>query len=248
MQMPKLAVMLLAGRGSRLEELTNNLPKCLISVNEKPILHRMLNNLAAVGIKKVVLVIGYLGDMIREYVGLSWKGMSIEYIENPYWSTTNNVVSLYYARKKIDQNFLLLEGDIVTSVHAIKKMMGINRIALDQFENFMDGTVVSVDETKRVKHIYLKCDQNRPEKLSNFYKTVNIYSFDFRVFQEKVLMYLKKLIASNKLNVYYEQAFAAAIDDGVLSLSAINYHDESWAEIDDQKDLHYAEKIFAFID
>jgi len=215
------AIMLLAGRGSRLEELTDNKPKCLVQVNNTPILHRMLDELSYLDIKKVILVVGYLHEQIFDYVGHKWKGMHIEYILNKDWHKTNNVVSLYMGLEKIETNFLLLEGDIIVSKEALKAFNDLNLLALDKFRDYMDGTVVKLDENKRVEKFYLKSTPGRPDDLTGLYKTVNIYSFD-----------------KNEL------AFAQAVNFGEISLKAVDFHNLKWAEIDDQKDLQYAEKLF----
>ena len=102
----KLAVFLLAGGGIRLKPYTNDIPKCLVEVNGKKLLIRMLDYLVKGGIEKVILVIGYKGDKIRSVVGDSWQGMEIKYVDNKDWATTNNVVSLNLAVPSINDDFI----------------------------------------------------------------------------------------------------------------------------------------------
>lgn len=240
----KTAVLLLAGRGSRLEELTDNKPKCLIEVNEKPILHRILDELAHLEIEKCVLVVGYLYQQIIDYVGEFWQNMQIEYVINDDWNNSNNVVSLYMALDKIEHNFLLLEGDIVVSEKALKHFSELNMLALDRYRDYMDGTVVDLDEKQEVKKFYLKSTPGRPENLSGFFKTVNIYGFSKKDFFTFIKPRLKQIIDSKQLDAYYELAFAQAVNFGDITLKAVDFHHLKWAEIDDQKDLQYAEKLF----
>ncbi|MFO7888806.1 MAG: phosphocholine cytidylyltransferase family protein [bacterium] len=238
------AILLLAGRGSRLEELTENKPKCLVEVNNIPILHRMLDELAHLNIKKIILVVGYLHKQISDYVGNRWNDMKVEYVINKDWDKTNNVVSLYMGLENIETNFLLLEGDIVVSEKALKNFNDVNLLALDKFRNYMDGTVVKLDDETRVEKFYLKSTPGRPDDLTGFYKTVNIYSFDKNEFFEYIKPRLNNIIDSNQVNAYYELAFAQAVDCGEILLKAVDFHHLKWAEIDDQKDLQYAEKLF----
>lgn len=240
----KTAVLLLAGRGSRLEELTDDNPKCLVEVNEKPIIHQILDELSTLNIEKVVLVVGYLQEKIKDYVGNEWQGMKIVYVENENWDSTNNVVSLYMALDEIDTNFLLLEGDIIVSEKALLAFEDLNTLALDQFKSYMDGTVVDLDEKGIVKKFYLKSTPGRPENLEGFYKTVNIYCFDREEFFKFIKPRLKEIIDSKQVNSYYELAFAQAVNSGEIVLKAVDFHHLKWAEIDDQKDLQYAEKLF----
>jgi len=239
-------LILLAGRGSRLEELTDDKPKCLVEVNGQPIIHRILDELALLNIKKMVLVVGYLADQIRNYVGDEWGGMEIEYVTNEKWDTTNNVVSLYMALDRIKTNFLLLEGDIVVSKNALQAFTDLNMMAVDEYKDYMDGTVVQLDENNEiVEKIYLKSTPGRPSDLTGFYKTVNIYSFNKNDFFRYIEPYLKEIIAADKINSYFELAFAKAVNSGELTFEALNFHNKKWAEIDDQKDLQYAEKLFS---
>jgi len=238
------AILLLAGRGSRLEILTNNKPKCLVEVNRVPILHRILDELSALNIKKVVLVVGYLHEQIREYVGEIWNDMHIEYVTNEDWYKTNNVVSLYMGIDRVESNFLLLEGDIVVSEMALKAFDGLNMLALDRYRDYMDGTVVKLDSDNIVEKFYLKSSPDRPDDLTDYYKTVNIYSFDRNDFFTYIKPRLKKLIDSQQVNVYYELAFAQAVNAKEIALKAVDFQHKKWAEIDDQKDLQYAEKLF----
>ena len=66
MSIPPLAVYLVAGRGSRLGNMTEETPKCLISINKEPLLTRSLIQISALGVKKVILVVGYKSDVIKK--------------------------------------------------------------------------------------------------------------------------------------------------------------------------------------
>ncbi|HDP55049.1 MAG TPA: hypothetical protein ENN24_05125 [Bacteroidetes bacterium] len=76
------AVFLLAGRGSRLNRYTEIIPKCLVEVSGRPILERMLDILLKIGVRKVILVVGYRYKDIYHFVGGNWKGIDIEYVNN----------------------------------------------------------------------------------------------------------------------------------------------------------------------
>ena len=107
------ALLLAAGTGSRLYPLTESEPKCMTFVNGKSILDRMVASLDYHGFKRLVIVTGHLESCIRNYLGNQIGDMKIEYIYSPLYKTTNNIYSLWMARKIIKEPFLLLESDLI---------------------------------------------------------------------------------------------------------------------------------------
>lgn len=245
MARPKTALLLLAGRGSRLQELTQETPKCLVQVNGKTILERMLANLEAYGIAKVVMVVGYQREKIINAVNSKRPNLDIQFVVNSEWDKTNNIVSLYMAKDYLKEDFLLIEGDIVAEQKSLFLLDAPNLIALDHFQDFMDGTVVFLTEDNEVARFYLKSSPDRPSDLSKLYKTVNIYSINGLEFQQIILPRLNRLISQNETQTYYERAFAEAVNSGDIVFRGVDFSKFYWAEIDDPKDLHYAEKLFA---
>ena len=107
------AVILAAGRGTRLRPRTENQPKPLISIFGKPIIEHTLFSLRKAGVKSIILVIGYLGDYIKKHLGDgSHLGLKIQYCHNPHYML-ENAISLKVADKFLQRNkpFLLLMGD-----------------------------------------------------------------------------------------------------------------------------------------
>lgn len=240
----KLAVFLLAGRGSRLGDHCAEIPKCLIEVNGKPILHQMLDNLHEKQVEKAVLVVGYLWGEIEKSVGHKWKGMNIEYVINEDWESTNNIVSLYRAKDYIDEGFYLIEGDIIIENGALNLFSGNkNQMAVSRFQTFMDGTVIT-QENSIVKRIYLKSVPDRPNDLDILFKTVNIYTLSYSDFQMSILDELERIIESGATNVYYEQAFANLVNTGVIQFGVVDFSEIKWAEVDNIEDLRMAEELF----
>ncbi|MBW1775474.1 MAG: NTP transferase domain-containing protein, partial [Deltaproteobacteria bacterium] len=103
------ALLLAAGTGSRLNPITQDMPKCLTVVNEVPILERLVDCLNQQGFKRLVVVTGYLENRIQEFLGTRAGDMIIEYIHSPLYKTTNNIYSLWMAREFINEPFLLIE-------------------------------------------------------------------------------------------------------------------------------------------
>ncbi len=245
MEKIELAVILAAGRGSRMLSATEKIPKCLIEVKNVPILHRMLNQLKDIGVKRTIIVVGYLEEKIKDSVGTRWNGMEIDYIVNEKWATTNNVVSLYIAADEIKNHFFLIESDIIISDNALYLMQELNTAAVSKYLPYMDGTVVELDRDGRITAFYLKSDKRRPADPSALYKTVNIYSFDLNDFKNIIVPRLRRLVEEKRNNVYYELAIAEAVTADEIILTAADFSEIKWAEIDDKRDLRRARTIFS---
>ncbi|MBQ3659114.1 MAG: NTP transferase domain-containing protein, partial [Bacteroidales bacterium] len=83
------AVILAAGMGKRLGDKTRDNTKCMLEVNGIRLIDRTLEHLHAVGVDRIVLVVGYKGDKVRSHVGTDYKGIPVEYVENDIYDKTN---------------------------------------------------------------------------------------------------------------------------------------------------------------
>jgi L-glutamine-phosphate cytidylyltransferase len=101
------AIIVAAGRGRRLGDKTDELPKCMVEVAGKPILHRQLEALAAHGVEEIVIVRGYLGDRIDP------GRFRVRFVENPAWERNNILASLLYAQGEMSGGFYFSYSDIV---------------------------------------------------------------------------------------------------------------------------------------
>ena len=102
------AIILAAGMGKRLKELTQNNTKCMVRVNGVTLIERMLKQLDELDLKRIVLVIGYQGKKLKEYVNSLEIRTSIIYIENPIYYKTNNIYSLSLAKECMEEDDTLL--------------------------------------------------------------------------------------------------------------------------------------------
>jgi choline kinase len=103
------AIIVAAGRGRRLGQETDAIPKCMVRVAGRPILHRQLDALSAAGVDEVVIVRGYRGDCISGPTGT----LPIRFVENPAWAENNILTSLFYAEAEMGQGFVFSYSDIV---------------------------------------------------------------------------------------------------------------------------------------
>ena len=235
------ALLLAAGTGSRLYPLTKSEPKCMTIVNGKSILERMVASLNHHGFKRLVIVTGHLQSCIRNYLGDQINDMKIEYIYSPLYKSTNNIYSLWMARKAVKEPFLLLESDLIYDKSLLAGMLTPDRIAVSMMRDWMNGTCVVLHKSEVVKKFI---PGNSEDRRMDRFKTVNIYSFSLKSW-EMIIKKLDKHILDGKVNDYYETAFSDLVDEDNLSLKAIAFDQSLWYEIDTLVDLAEAENLFA---
>ena len=232
-------LLLAAGSGNRLQPLTDSIPKCLIEINGRPILERLIDNLCDNGFKRLVIVVGYMHHCIRRFVNEYAGDLTIEFITNPLYQTTNNIYSLWLARNKIQELFLLVESDLVFESSQLEGLLYPNKIAISRMQPWMNGTTITIDSLNRVQAFGM--GGNGYTEITR-YKTVNIYSLSDSTWR-KVVERLELHISSGKVNEYYEVVFKEMIADGSLSMDGVFFDPERWYEIDTPADLANAERI-----
>ncbi len=232
------ALLLAAGTGSRLAPLTDNVPKCLVQVDNNSILDRLVAALQSHNFKRLVIVIGHQGDSIRNFLGTRAGNMEITYIASPLYKTTNNIYSLWLASKAIDEPFLLIESDLVFDPKMLEDMLQPDRIAISRLQPWMNGTTVTINNHQKIKAF----QANNKKTDDNHYKTVNIYSLSSLTWQ-RVQERLDHHIANNMVNGYYETIFADMVSEGCLSLAPVFFDANRWYEIDTIADLQAATKV-----
>lgn len=233
------ALLLAAGTGSRLRPLTLDAPKCLTEVGGTTILGRLVDNLRAQGICRLVVVTGYLDHCIRAFLQNSAPDMQVDYVFNPVYQTTNNIYSLWLARKAIQEPFVLVESDLVFQASMLNDMLTPDKIAISQLLPWMNGTTVELNAQNGVAAFHVKREVNDRAK----YKTVNIYSLSFQSWQ-KVITQLDRYVADDSLGAYYEAVFADMVANRTLAFDAVFFDKNHWYEIDTLADLHQAETLF----
>ena len=188
--------------------------------------------------KRLVIVVGHQADSIRNFLGTRAGGIEITYITSPVYKTTNNIYSLWLARKEIDEPFLLIESDLVFDPQMLKDMLQPDRIAVSKLQPWMNGTTVTINSHQTVKAF--QKDVQKPD--DNHYKTVNIYSLSTQTWQ-LVCKRLDHHISNNMVNGYYETVFADMVTEDCLSFTPVFFDTNRWYEIDTIADLRAAAQV-----
>jgi len=234
--------------GERLGEYTRNNTKCMLEVNGVRLIDRALATLKDVGVSRVVLVVGYKAQNVRDYVGDNYQGIPVEYVENKIFDKTNNIYSLYLAKDyMLADDTLLLESDIIFESSVVRKIVDEpfpNVALVDKYENWMDGTVVTLDENQHITRL-IDRSQFDFDNLQNYYKTVNIYKFSQQFSAKYYVPFLVAYSSALGYNEYYEQVLRIILHLRNLPLMALPLSGNLWYEIDDVQDLDIASGMFA---
>jgi choline kinase len=247
------ACLLAAGTGSRLSPLTDSIPKCLTEINGRPILERLVACLRQQGIKRLVIVVGYLEPRIREFMDAHASDLVVEYVRNTIYLTTNNIYSLWLAGSKIQESFLLVESDLIFDAHQLEGLLTPDRIAVSRLLPWMNGTTIKMDSSGHLDSFNRApaaegtsgiCEvQTTPSSLRDYeYKTVNICSLSSATWS-RILPRLERAIADGRVNVYYEEVFAEMVADGSLSFDCVLFDADRWYEVDRLEDVARAERV-----
>ncbi len=242
------AIILAAGMGKRLGTLTKHNTKCMVEVNGITLIERMLTQLSKLSVSRVVIVIGYEGQKLREFVGAEFNGLKIEYIENEIYDKTNNIYSLYLAKDKLrEEDTLLLESDLIFEDSLLPLIINNpypNLALVAKYESWMDGTMVCLDDDHNIVNFVPK-SAFRYENVDQYYKTVNIYKFSKAFSCTKYLPFLEAYATMMGRNEYYEQVLRVLVTLDKSSLKALPLATEKWYEIDDVQDLDIASTLFS---
>ena len=242
------AIILAAGMGKRLKELTRNNTKCMVRVNGITLIERMLNQIEKQNVSGITIVVGYEGQKLIDFINTLPLHTPVRFIDNPVYDKTNNIYSLALAKDVLCQeDTLLFESDLIFEDRVLDALVNDPRDTLalvSRYEPWMDGTCVKLREDDSIE-AFISKNQFRYEECDQYYKTVNIYKFsrDFSVkYYVPFLEAYQKALGENE---YYEQVLRVItmLDDPIIRAKRLE--GQNWYEIDDEQDLDIAESIFA---
>ena len=243
------AIILAAGMGKRLGELTKDNTKCMVEVNGVRLIDRTLNQLSRLELTRVVIVVGYEGQKLIDYIGDRYSDrLKIEYVENPVYDKTNNIYSLALAKEQLQEDdTILIESDLIFDDNMFSLIIDNpypNLALVAKYETWMDGTMVRISEDNDILNFVPKA-AFRYEDVDKYYKTVNIYKFSKEFSRTKYVPFLTAYTTAVGNNEYYENVLSIITFLNKKELKALPIGNEKWYEIDDKQDLDIAEALFA---
>ena len=242
------AIILAAGMGKRLGELTSGNTKCMVKVNGVSLIDRMLSQLSKLNLSKIVMVVGYQAENLKAHVGNSVAGTPIVFVENPIYDKTNNIYSLALAKDfLVAEDTLLLESDLIVEDAVLDEILHDpfpNLALVSKYETWMDGTMVRINDERDIVSFIPKSAFKYSET-DTYYKTVNIYKFSAGFSRTHYVPFLDAYTKALGNNEYYEQVLRVITMLDKVERKAHLLSGEDWYEIDDVQDLDIAETIFA---
>ena len=242
------ALILAAGMGKRLKELTQDNTKCMVKVNGISLIQRMLGQLDKRNLSRIVIVVGYKGKKLQDYIGTLGVKTKIEYVDNPIYDKTNNIYSLALAKEYLaEEDTLLFESDLIFEDSVIDELLNDPRETLalvDKYESWMDGTCVKISENDDIE-AFVPGKKFKFDEIKDYYKTVNIYKFSKHFSETHYVPFLDAYQKALGQNEYYEQVLRVItmLDDPEIKAKRLS--GQKWYEIDDIQDLDIAESIFS---
>ena len=241
------AIILAAGMGKRLKDLTENNTKCMIEVNGITIIERMLTQLDQLNLSQIVIVIGFKGKELVEYISTLEIKTPVVYVTNEIFYKTNNIYSLYLAKDfLLKEDTVLLESDLIFEQAILQKIINDpspSLVLVDKYESWMDGTVVTIDSNNSIIS-FIDKKQFSFNDCKSYYKTVNIYKFSKAFSGRHYVPFLEAYSKALGNNEYYEQVLKVITLLEKPGIKAKVLEGEEWYEIDDIQDLDIAESIF----
>lgn len=234
--------------GKRLGEYTKENTKCMVPVNGVPLIDRTLRQLGELNLNRIVVVTGYEGQKLKDYIESHHKGTKIEYVNNPIYDKTNNIFSLALAKDKLaEDDSLLIESDLIFEdgiFETLAKHPFPNLALVAKYESWMDGTMVKIDGENNIVNFVTKDAFNYKES-GQYYKTANTYKFSRDFAASKYVPFLEAYCKAVGNNEYYENVLRVITFLDSHDLKALSITGKKWYEIDDKQDLDIAEALFA---
>ena len=247
------ALMLAAGMGKRLGELTKNNTKCMLEIQGKTLIERAVEALLDSGVTKMYIVVGYKGENLKKFLTEECtnpriKDMEFVFIDNDEYDKTNNIYSLYLAKDVLkEDDTILLESDLIYEPKLIKDLVESekkNAVTVAKFEPWMDGTVVKIGENDSIKE-FIEGKDFDYDDVDQYYKTVNIYKFTKEFSTNQFLPFLEAYIKACGKNEYYELTLKIIAHLSRSDLKALDIGDTKWYEMDDIQDVDIVNGMFS---
>jgi len=231
------AIIMAAGKGSRISGKIGDIPKSMLEINSKPIIRITVEMLISLGITPIVCT-GYKSNVIKEALG----SLDVRFYHNPFFDVTNNIASLWFARSEIDDDIILLSADLVFQQEILEKLMNQDypfTMAIDK-SRILDGD------------FFFKLDDNDCVLDFSPEMPVNERSCEYmglsKINRKVAGIFLNRLdnmIEAQKHSLYYENIMLSFINDKKLIVNTVDVSEYKWREIDFYNDYQKALKQFA---
>ena len=234
-------VILAAGMAKRLRPLTDDRPKCLLAIAGKTLLERTIDAMCSAGVDSLLVVLGYRGEMIVDFIKEHYPHLPTDYLDNVDYANNNNIFSLWMAVSHlVKEEFLLMDSDIFCDPMAVKcvAQMPGDSLALNRHQLGEEEMKVVVDGNGKIVEISKTCDIDKALGESVGIEKITA-PYCVALHEE-----LKQMIEVEGLvNSFYELAFERLIPKG-FSFQVVDTTSYFSYELDTVEDFEFVNSQF----
>ena len=231
------AIILAAGKGSRMSGFNRDLPKCLLRIGEQRIMDYHLNMLNQFDIRDITVVVGHKKDIITSEYG----GRDIRFVFNPFYDVTNVLTSFWFAKDFLHEEYIFMHGDTIFEAKVLEKLVSSNKadvmLAVDKCECDDEAMKVQIQNGRIIQ---LTKDMPAHEAAGEFIGVAKIGSRAVPVIHRIV----GQIIESKEFGSFFEAAIQEAIEYESIGIGYVDISGLFWKEIDTFLDYKAARKGF----
>jgi choline kinase len=231
------AIILSAGQGRRLLPLTERLPKCMLPVYGRPLIAWQLDALLQCGIQEIAVVVGYGADAVEGGLAEFGRPQQIRALYNPFFATTDNLVSCWVARSEMQGEFLILNGDTLFETAALERLLAAPErpvtLAVSCKDRYDEDDMKVIREGDRLLRVGKKLPLDRVNA-----ESIGMMTFRGegpRLFREAIDRAMR---TPDALKQWYLSLIDTLAGSGVVYTQQISA--QGWAEVDSVADLERA--------
>ncbi len=218
-----------SGTGSRMGKLTENKPKCLLDINGETILHRQLRLIEECGLKDVIITTGRYGKELEKEAA-DFPNMNVVFVNNPLYASTNYIYSMYLARDYINDDIIMLHGDLVFEKAVLERLAGNKKDSL---------CLINPKAEKPLKDFKGRIEDGVLTEVSVDIADYNCYALQpmYKLLKRCILRWLEKVTEfaeAGKTGVYAENALNEISAE--LKIKPLSYAGIFISEIDTETD------------
>lgn len=233
-------IVLAAGIGSRLRPLTNSVPKCMVPINQVPLLERLVKQLMLFSDNiNINVVLGYKSEIVIDH----FKDYKINFIINKDYENTNNMYSFYLATKNINNitDLIIVNADCIYDNEIVEKLILSKNSCIAIDYNFFNDESMKIE----LKNGYVRGIAKTYVKESNIFTSIDMYKFLGKE-SDKIISHVENVIDSGDRNSWTEVAIDAIVKDELVKIEPLSIDNYKWYEIDNHVDLEIATKLFNY--
>ena len=236
------AVILAAGKGTRLKAKTDTLPKAMIEIEGKPLLEYSLDALAENGLSDVIMVVGFRHETISQKFGNRYRGLKIQYVKNDKFAETGSMYSLALVKDIITDEILLMESDLLFESRAISLLLDSNRpnsILVAGLSGSGDEVYICANDKREITKLGKNISASSKQTAIGELAGISRFQLNFL---ELVFTEARQDFNSGKMNYHYEECVFRT-SKKTLPIHAVTGTDLAWIEIDTAEDLQKAQDL-----